>query len=180
MGIIGAAVGTIPFIGSMWPSERAKARGGPTVADTSKLEPGQQLTVVWRGKPIWILHRDSQILENLGSPNLVSRLLDPNSAVESQQPEYASNPFRSIQPQYFVTISLCTHLGCVPKVQAEGASGAMNDWKGGYYCQCHGSRFDFAGRVYKNVPAPSNLVIPPHRYLSETLIEIGSHTTQEL
>jgi len=179
MGLIGVAVGSIPLIGSFSPSERAKAKGGPTIADVSKLSPGQQMTVVWRGKPIWILHRDGPILENLGNQSLQSRLLDPNSAVKAQQPEYARNPFRSIQPQYFVAISLCTHLGCVPKLRFESDLSVVKNWKGGYYCPCHGSMFDFAGRVYKNVPAPSNLLVPPHRYLSNSVIQIGTHTSVE-
>ncbi len=178
MGLIGAAVGTIPFIGSMSPSERAKARGGPTVVDVSKLEPGRQLTVVWRGKPVWILHRDDRILENLDKPKLLSRLVDPDSVVKAQQPEYARNHLRSIHPQYFVAISLCTHLGCVPKVYAEGGLSSVKNWTGGYYCPCHGSKFDFAGRVFKNVPAPTNLIIPPHRYLTNSNIEIGVHATE--
>ena len=179
MGLIGVAVGTIPFVGSFLPSERAKAKGGPILVDVSNLDPGQQLTDVWRGKPIWILHRDNRVLENLSKPSLLSRLLDPDSVVKGQQPEYARNPFRSIHPEYFVTISLCTHLGCVPKVRREGDLSSPVNWKGGYYCPCHGSKFDFAGRVYKNVPAPSNLIVPPHRYLTDTVIEIGIHTTVE-
>ncbi|MEE9156913.1 MAG: ubiquinol-cytochrome c reductase iron-sulfur subunit [Gammaproteobacteria bacterium] len=174
LGGIGAAVTATPFILSMKPSARALAAGGPVNVDISKLEAGQILTVEWRGKPVWIVRRTPAMLAQLerNAPLLV----DPNSEVASQQPSYAKNVPRSIKPEALVVIGICTHLGCVPspKLAAGAISGIGSDWPGGYFCPCHGSKFDLAGRVFKNVPAPTNLVVPPHRYVNDALIEIGA------
>ena len=176
LGVAGLGVATLPFILSMAPSARAKAQGSPIEIDFSRLEPGQMLTVQWRGKPIWVLRRSKEMLSRLETNR--DFLVDPDSEVETQQPSYARNMGRSIKPEYLVAIGLCTHLGCVPSSKfASGVqSGLGDDWPGGYFCACHGSKFDLAGRVYKNVPAPTNLVIPPHRYLADNLVEIGVDT----
>jgi ubiquinol-cytochrome c reductase iron-sulfur subunit len=161
-----------PFIMSMMPSERAKAAGAPVEVDISKLEPGMLLLVGWRGKPVWVLKRTSEMLATLSKLN--DKLADPNSEKE-QQPEYAKNSTRSIKPEILVTTGICTHLGCSPVFRKEIAPADLGpDWLGGFFCPCHGSKFDLAGRVYKNVPAPTNLVVPPHTYLSENLLLIGA------
>jgi ubiquinol-cytochrome c reductase iron-sulfur subunit len=174
LGVVGTAFALTPFVLSMMPSARAKASGAPVEVDISKLESGQMLTVEWRGKPVWILRRTPEMLKSLAA---VEKLLaDPESAVTDQQPEYAQNEPRSIKPEILVLVGICTHLGCSPdkRLEAGVASGLGDDWKGGFFCPCHGSKFDLAGRVYKNVPAPTNLVVPPHAYLSETRIIIGA------
>lgn len=169
LGGIGAAFAATPFIASWMPSERAKALGAPIEADLSKLEPGAQLTVEWRGQPVWIIRRPADVLANL--PKLNDQLRDPLSA-EAQQPTYAQNIFRSIKEEFLILVGLCTHLGCVPTYRPDiGGIGAS--WPGGFFCPCHGSKFDLAGRVYKGVPAPLNLMVPPHRYLSDKVIVIG-------
>lgn len=175
LGAVGLGVSAVPFVLSMNPSARAKAQGGPIEIDLSKLEPGQMLTVQWRGKPIWVLRRSNEILSRLKTNGHF--LVDPDSEVETQQPAYAKNIGRSIKPEFFIAIGLCTHLGCVPskKIASGALSGLGEDWPGGYFCACHGSKFDLAGRVYKNVPAPTNLVIPPHRYLADRIVEVGVH-----
>ncbi len=167
-GVVGIAV---PFAGSLSPSEKAKAAGAPVEVDISKLEPGQQLTVEWRGKPVWVIKRTPEVLDLL--PSVEDRLVDPNSDA-AQQPEYAQNEFRSIKEEILVLVGICTHLGCSPKYQPEiGAVSFDDDWKGGFLCACHGSKFDLAGRVYSGVPAPTNLVVPPHQYLSDDVLLIG-------
>jgi ubiquinol-cytochrome c reductase iron-sulfur subunit len=171
VGAVGAGYVVYPFLASWAPSEKAKAAGAPVEADISKLEPGQLLRVKWRGKPVWIVRRTEQNLQDLTS--LESLLADPNSEMP-QQPEYAKNPHRSIKPEYLLAIGICTHLGCSPTFRPEVAPADLGaDWKGGFFCPCHGSRFDLAARVYSSVPAPTNLVIPPHQYLSDTRILIG-------
>jgi len=171
VGAVGAGYVVYPFLASWAPSEKAKAAGAPVEADISKLEPGQLLRVKWRGKPVWIVRRTEQNLKDLAS--LDSVLADPNSEMP-QQPEYAKNPHRSIKPEYLLAIGICTHLGCSPTFRPEVAPADLGaDWKGGFFCPCHGSRFDLAARVYSGVPAPTNLVIPPHQYLSDTRILIG-------
>ena len=171
VGGAGAVAVAIPFVSSMQPSARAQAAGAPVEADISKLEPGQRITVEWRGKPVWIVRRTDRILKDL--PTLDDRLRDPDSR-EEQQPPYATNPTRSIKPEYLVVVGICTHLGCSPTFRPEVAPEDLGpEWKGGFFCPCHGSRFDLAGRVYQGVPAPLNLVVPPHRYLSDTRILIG-------
>jgi ubiquinol-cytochrome c reductase iron-sulfur subunit len=175
LGIVGAGLSTVPFIASMRPSERARSLGGPVEVDISQLELGQMITVAWRGKPIWILRRTPESLARLTANT--GLLADPYSKVETQQPPYASNVHRSIKPEYLVAVGLCTHLGCVPLARfTSGAlSGLGDDWPGGYFCPCHASKFDLSGRVFKNVPAATNLVVPPHRYSRDTVIQIGIH-----
>lgn len=173
VGAAGAVAVAVPFIASMQPSARAQAAGAPVEADVSKLEPGSMMTVEWRGKPVWIIRRTEQNLKDLESLN--AELTDPNSEVP-QQPEYATNIARSREDhtEFAVLEGICTHLGCSPTFRPEMAPADLGpDWKGGFFCPCHGSRFDLAGRVYKGVPAPSNLRIPPYQYLSDTLILIG-------
>jgi len=171
VGAVGVGFVLVPFVSSMQPSARARAAGAPVRADISKLKPGQMIRVKWRGKPVWLVRRTDKMLEVL--PTLDSQLRDPES-LESEQPAYAQNEYRSIKPEVLVTVGICTHLGCSPTYRPDaGASDMGADWEGGFFCPCHGSKFDLAGRVYKSVPAPTNLVIPPHRYLSETELVIG-------
>jgi len=171
VGAVGVGFAAVPFIMSWNPSERAKALGAPVEADISKMEAGQLLRVKWRGKPVWVVRRTEQNLKDL--PTLDARLTDPNSDVP-QQPEYCKNATRSIKQEFLVAIGICTHLGCSPTYRPDIAPDDLGpEWKGGFFCACHGSRFDLAGRVYSGVPAPTNLVIPPHTYLSDSLILIG-------
>lgn len=178
-GIVGGAsvvAASIPFVASMNPSERARAGGAPVDVDFAGLDPGELLTAEWRGKPAWVLRRTATTLKALEDPAHRLRLADPDSRVKSQQPDYARNVFRSLKPEYLVLVPVCTHLGCVPTFRPETAPPDLGpEWPGGYFCPCHGSKFDLAGRVYRNVPAPTNLVVPPHRYLSEALVRIGEH-----
>ncbi|MDH3673359.1 MAG: ubiquinol-cytochrome c reductase iron-sulfur subunit [Gammaproteobacteria bacterium] len=171
LGTIGTGTAAIPFVRSMAPSARARARNVPIEVDVSKLDAGQQLTAAWRGKPIWVLHRPPQMLESLSRPQQRTQLRDPDSSVVTQQPIFAQNEYRSIRAEYFVAIGLCAHLGCVPIIRRVPES--ARDQFNGYFCPCHGSKFDFAGRVYKDVPAPTNLVVPPYRYLADTIVQIG-------
>ena len=169
--ITGAAV---PFVASMLPSERARSAGAPVDADFARLGPGQQVTFEWRGKPVWILRRTETMLRTLENAAHRAHLVDPDSKATAQQPAYARNAFRSIEPEYLVVVPLCTHLGCVPTFRPDVAPADLGSgWPGGYFCPCHGSKFDFAGRVYRNVPAPANLMVPPHRYVGATAITIG-------
>ncbi|MFN2339192.1 MAG: ubiquinol-cytochrome c reductase iron-sulfur subunit [Gammaproteobacteria bacterium] len=171
VGAVGAAFVAVPFVTSMLPSDKAKAAGAPVEADISKLEPGQMIRVQWRGKPVWVVSRTPAMVEAL--PGLDDRLRDPDSS-ESEQPDYTKNPLRSIKPETLVLVGICTHLGCSPSYRPEVAPADLGpDWKGGFFCPCHGSSFDLAGRVYRGVPAPTNLVVPPHRYVSNTVILIG-------
>jgi ubiquinol-cytochrome c reductase iron-sulfur subunit len=172
VGAVGVGFVLVPFISSMQPSAKARAAGAPIRADISKLETGQMIRVKWRGKPVWIVNRTDSMIETL--PSLNDQLRDPES-VEPQQPSYAQNELRSIKPEILVLIGICTHLGCSPTFRPDvGAADLGGDeWKGGFFCPCHGSRFDLAGRVYKGVPAPLNLEVPPHRYLSEDEILVG-------
>jgi ubiquinol-cytochrome c reductase iron-sulfur subunit len=172
IGGVGLVATSIPFVESMLPSEAAKAAGTPVEVDISKVEPGMLLTVEWRGKLVWIVHRTEAMLDLLGKHD--DRLADPQSR-QPQQPDYARNATRSIKPQYLVAIGICTHLGCIPLFRPEVAPPDLGpDWPGGFYCPCHCSKFDLAGRVLKNVPAPLNLVIPPHEYLSEARMLVGT------
>jgi ubiquinol-cytochrome c reductase iron-sulfur subunit len=161
-----------PLLVSWFPSARALAAGAPVDADISKMEPGQQITVEWRGKPVWILRRTPEMLQHLKDHDQV--LVDPESKA-SIQPPYVKGPERSIKPEVFVAVGVCTHLGCSPTLKKEiGAASDMGpDWPGGYYCPCHNSRFDLSARVFKGSPAPTNLTIPPHRYASDTALVIG-------
>ena len=171
VGGVGAAFAAVPFVVSMNPSERAKSLGAPVEVDISKLEEGQLVRVKWRGKPVWVVRRTPDMLDALASLN--DTVDDPDSGME-QQPEYAKNAYRSIKEEYLVLVGICTHLGCAPQFRPEVAPADLGaDWKGGFFCPCHGSRFDLAGRVYKNVPAPTNLQVPKHHYLSDTRILIG-------
>lgn len=161
----------VPLVMSMMPSARAKAAGAPVEVDISKIEPGMLLTVEWRGKPVWIVNRTQEMLDLLGKHD--ARLADPNSE-QLQQPDYCKNPTRSIKPEYLVAVGICTHLGCSPTYRRDvGAADLGGDWPGGFFCPCHGSSFDLAGRVFKGVPAPTNLVIPPHQYISDARLLIG-------
>ena len=172
VGGVGAITAAVPFLSSMLPSERAKAAGAPVEIDVGNLAPGQLITVEWRGKPVWILNRSKEMLDTL--PKLEDAVADPKSE-QLQQPEYCKNPTRSIKPNLLVAVGICTHLGCSPsfKFKTGAEEGMAADWPGGFLCPCHGSTFDFAGRVYKNKPAPTNLVVPPHTYLTDTRILIG-------
>lgn len=171
-GAVAAAATAVPFVASLTPSERARAAGAAVVADVSKLAAGEVMTVEWRGKPVWILRRTPEMLAGLEGHE--PRLADPASA-EQQQPGYAANRHRSIIPEYLVVIGICTHLGCSPseKFAPGAASGIGEDWPGGFLCPCHGSTFDLAGRVFLSQPAPTNLEIPPHKWLSATQVLIG-------
>ncbi len=162
----------VPFLGSWFPSARALAAGAPVEVDVSKIEAGQQITVEWRGKPVWVLRRTPEMLAQLAKNDAL--LADPGSA-SSKQPDYIKGPARSIKPEIFVAVGVCTHLGCSPTLKKEvGAASDMGaDWPGGYYCPCHNSRFDLAARVFKGSPAPTNLEIPPHKYLSDARIVVG-------
>ena len=168
-----AALGTaVPFVSTLTPSERAKAAGAPIEVDIASLTPGELRVVEWRGKPVWIMRRTPEMMAALKSPS--PDLVDPGSE-RKQQPDYATNPYRSIEPEVFVAVGICTHLGCSPTaVKANSGNPSVpSDWQGGFFCPCHGSTFDLAGRVFKNKPAPTNLEIPPHRYLSDTRLLIG-------
>ena len=171
-GGVAAATVAVPFVTSMLPSERAKAAGAPVEADISKIELGSMITVEWRGKPVWIVNRSQAMLDALASHD--DKLSDPKLEVTSQQPDYCFNPARAIKPNIMVLVGICTHLGCSPspKLQTGGDMGA--DWTGGFFCPCHGSKFDLAGRVFSGSPAPINLVVPPHKYISDSLVLIGA------
>ena len=166
-----AAAGTaVPLVASLAPSERAKAAGAPVEVDLNGLKPAELRTIEWRGQPVWILRRTPEMLSRLATVEPL--LSDPRSQVSSQQPPYAHNPARSVQPEVLVTVALCTHLGCIPTYYPEPDS-VQPGWPGGFYCPCHGSKFDLAGRVYRGSPAPTNLVVPPHRYLADSRILVG-------
>jgi ubiquinol-cytochrome c reductase iron-sulfur subunit len=171
-GGVAAVATAVPFVASLTPSERAKAAGAPVEADIGKLAPGEMMTVEWRGKPVWILRRTPEMIASLDkTEGLVS---DPASD-KKMQPEYAKNKHRSVNPEYLVAVGICTHLGCSPtdKFKVGLESGMGTDWPGGFLCPCHGSQFDLAGRVYKSMPAPDNLEIPPYKFLADTRILIG-------
>jgi ubiquinol-cytochrome c reductase iron-sulfur subunit len=171
---VGGAVAAVPFVSSFAPSERARAAGAPVQVDIGSIKPGEKLTVEWRGKPVWIVRRTAEQLESLKKTE--PQLADPKS--DRQQyptPAYAKNQHRSIKPEFFVGVGICSHLGCSPSDKfTPGAQPSLpDDWGGGFFCPCHGSTFDLAGRVYKNKPAPDNLQVPPHMYLSDTTLLIG-------
>ena len=168
VGVVGAAV---PFLGSWNPSAKAEAAGAPVTVNISKIEPGQQITVEWRGQPVWIIRRTDEMNENIEKLN--DRVKDPNSEVP-QQPEYIDGILRSLKPEFAVLVGLCTHLGCVPDYRPEVAPADLGDeWLGGLFCPCHGSRYDMAGRVYEAQPAPTNLVVPPYRFDDDSTLTIG-------
>ncbi len=172
LGLAGVGTLAASFVASMKPSARARAGGAPVEADISRLREGEMLVVEWRGKPVWIIRRSKLMIEDLDS--LQGVLADPDSMI-SAQPNYAQNQHRSIRPEFLVVLGVCTHLGCAPSKNFErgAASGLNADWLGGFFCPCHGSTFDLAGRVFKNVPAPTNLEIPPHSFVSDSRILIG-------
>ncbi len=175
VGAVGGVAAVVPFVSSFLPSEKAKAAGAAVEADISALAPGEKLTVEWRGKPVWIVRRTPEQLAAL--PKLNDQLADPKSERKpaEQAPEYARNEVRSRKPEYLVVVGICTHLGCSPsdKFKPGPQPSLPDDWQGGFFCPCHGSTFDLAGRVYKNKPAPDNLEVPPHMYLSDTKLLIG-------
>ena len=175
VGAVGGVAAVVPFVSSFAPSERAKAAGAPVEVDIGALQPGQKMTVEWRGKPVWIVRRTKEQLAEL--PKLDPQLVDPKSERKPDEltPPYARNEWRSIKPEYLVAVGICSHLGCSPSDKfAPGPQPSLpDDWQGGFLCPCHGSTFDMAGRVFKNKPAPDNLEVPPHMYLSATTLVIG-------
>lgn len=171
LGGIGLAATAIPFISYWLPSTDVEEAGGPITVNLTQLKPEQQLTVMWRSKPIWVIRRTQKMIDDL--PKLNGKLRDPNSD-EDQQPPYAKNIYRSIKPEFFIAIGICTHLGCIPTYRPDVGS-IMPGWLGGFYCPCHGSLYDLAGRVYKGVPAPLNLEIPPYGYIDDNNIIVGEH-----
>jgi ubiquinol-cytochrome c reductase iron-sulfur subunit len=175
VGGVGGAAALYPFVNSFEPSARAKAAGAAVEVDISGMKPDEMRTVEWRGKPVWVIRRTPEQVSELAK--LDGELADPNSLRDPAvyTPKYAQNGYRSIKPEYLVVVGICTHLGCSPspKIQAGPQPSLPNDWPGGFFCPCHGSTFDLAGRVYKNKPAPDNLEVPPHMYLSDTKILIG-------
>ncbi len=172
VGAVGAVGVAVPFVGSWNPSAKAKAAGAPVKANISKLEPGEMITVEWRGKPVFIVRRTQEVLDGLNKTDDLVR--DPASEVP-QQPAYAKNQARSIKAEYLVLLGLCTHLGCAPMYRPDVGAADLggSEWQGGFFCPCHGSKFDLAGRVYKGVPAPINLEVPPHAYETDSVIVIG-------
>ena len=172
VGGAGAIAVAIPFAVSVAPSAKAEAAGAPVLVDISQLEVGQLLTVEWRGKPVWIYRRSPEVLQAL--PTLADKLRDPGSTVASQQPEYCQNDTRSIREEVMVLVGICTHLGCSPTYRPELAPEDLGkDWKGGFFCPCHGSTFDLAGRVYQGVPAPTNLEVPPYHFQGDNTVIVG-------
>lgn len=175
MAAVGAALAAWPFIDQMNPSAAVLAAGAPMSIDLSKIEPGQQIVVMWRSKPIFIVHRTPAILAELKSPSLLGRLRDPQSE-EHQQPAYADNWSRSLKPDYLVLVGICTHLGCIPEFHPNPGEPSLGaNWPGGYFCPCHGSRYDLAGRVFQGVPAPLNLPVPPYHFANDTTLIIGEN-----
>lgn len=171
IGGIGAMFAVIPFVGSWLPSAKAKASGAPIKVNIANLASGERIVVAWGGKPVWIVRRDQQTLERLTSDHEMVKLRDPDSKV-NQQPVYARNIYRSIKPEYLVLVGICTHLGCSPNYVPEIGKLGPN-WPGGFYCPCHGSKFDLAGRVFTGVPAPINLQVPPYQFVGDDAIVIG-------
>ncbi|QBS13426.1 ubiquinol-cytochrome c reductase iron-sulfur subunit [Legionella geestiana] len=169
LGGAGALCALTPLAGSWFPSAKAEAAGAPVEVDVSQMEPGQQVTVAWRGKPVWIIRRTDEMLKHLADNEL--QLRDPQSLV-TQQPAYAQNRYRSIKPEYLVLIGICTHLGCSPKYEPD-VNELGPDWPGGFFCPCHGSTFDLAGRVFRGVPAPINLEVPPYHFKNDHTLVIG-------
>jgi ubiquinol-cytochrome c reductase iron-sulfur subunit len=179
VGAVGAGFAAVPFVMSLRPSERAKALGAPVNIDISKLEPGQMVIAVWRRQPVWVVRRTPEMLATL--EQVAGQLSDPESKV-NQQPEYIqkTGAARALKPEYMVLKGICTHLGCSPKFRPEkNVAEIAADWQGGFFCPCHGSKFDLSGRVYAGVPAPTNLQVPPHRYASDTMLVIGEDPTTE-
>jgi ubiquinol-cytochrome c reductase iron-sulfur subunit len=176
-GAIGASAVAVPFVGSMLPSERAKAAGAPVEVDISKIQPGSVMTAEWRGKPVWIISRTDEQTAELSKHN--DQLSDPMCDVTSQQPTYCKNAGRAIKANIGVVVGICTHLGCSPTAKLEKGGDMGESWSGGFFCPCHGSKFDLAGRVFKGSPAPTNLVVPPHQYLDDNTLLIGVDASME-
>ena len=177
VGALGVTSVAVPFVKSMTPSERAKAAGAPVEVDISKIEPGSMMTAEWRGKPVWIINRTDEMTAELSKHN--DQLSDPMCDVVSQQPNYCKNADRAIKPNLAVIVGICTHLGCSPTAKLQ-AGGDMGDkWVGGFFCPCHGSRFDLSGRVFKGSPAPINLVVPPYKYLTDNTLLLGVDTEEK-
>jgi ubiquinol-cytochrome c reductase iron-sulfur subunit len=174
VGAVGVAAVAVPFVTSMTPSERAKAAGAPVEVDISKIKPGEMMTAEWRGKPVWIIKRTEEMTADLAKHN--DQLTDPACDVVSQQPSYCKNAGRAIKSDVAVIVGICTHLGCSPSAKLQSGGDMGEGWTGGFFCPCHGSKFDLAGRVFKGSPAPTNLVIPPHKYLTENTLLIGVDT----
>ncbi len=168
-GAVGVGLASIPFLASLRPSARAQALGAPVEVSIGSLEPGEMIRVLWRGRLVFILRRTEEMLSRL--PQNLGELKDPNSEVTDQQPDYSANEYRSVKPEYLIVEGSCTHLGCAPLEDFEVRP--SENWTGGFYCPCHGSKFDLAGRVYKGVPAPTNLRVPPHRFVRDDLILLG-------
>ena len=174
VGAVGVGFAAVPFLSSFQPSAKAQAAGAPVDVNVGKLAPGQMTTVAWRGKPVYVVNRTDRMLETL--TEVTDKLRDPDSAVESQQPAFAANLYRARKEneRYLVIVGLCTHLGCAPTYRPEVAPEDLGEeWKGGFFCPCHGSKFDLSGRVYKGVPAPTNLEVPQYTYVSEQIIRVG-------
>ena len=176
-GAIGATALGVPFVSSMLPSEKAKAAGASVQVDVSKVALGEVLTTEWRGQPVWILNRSDEMIKSLKSNP--KKLADPNLNVSSQQPKYCQNKTRSIKPNILVIVGICTHLGCAPSPRLSPKGDMGENWEGGFFCPCHGSKFDLAGRVFKGSPAPTNLVVPPHKYLDENIIILGEDAKEK-
>jgi ubiquinol-cytochrome c reductase iron-sulfur subunit len=175
VGSVGAAAALVPLIAQMNPDAATLAAGGPVDFDLGKLEPGQQVVVRWRSRPIFVTRRTDAVLKKLQSAALTGRLADPHSG-ELQQPPYATNWHRSVKPEFGVLVGICTHLGCIPLFYPQpSASQPTSDWPGGYFCPCHGSKYDLAGRVFKGVPAPYNLPVPPYRFVTDSRIRVGEN-----
>jgi ubiquinol-cytochrome c reductase iron-sulfur subunit len=175
LSVVGVASALWPFIDSLEPSADTLAAGAPVDVDLSPIKPGQQITVAWRGRPIWILHRTDDELKMLQSPQDIDLLRDAN-AMAYQQPKYAQNWHRSIKPEWSVLVGICTHLGCIPNFEPLGGGSSMGrGWPGGYFCPCHGSKYDLAGRVFAGVPAPYNLPVPPYRFIADNKLRIGEN-----
>lgn len=173
-GIVGAAMTAVPFLASWKPSARAQALGAPADADISKLEPGAIMKVMWRGQAIYIVRRTPEMIAALKTPAVTNELRDPESG-ESEQPEYAKNDVRALKPEFLVLVGVCTHLGCAPMDRFQPQDAELGaTWPGGFYCPCHGSKFDLAGRVFKDVPAPLNLRVPPYRFVNDGVLQIGA------
>ncbi|UZE95577.1 ubiquinol-cytochrome c reductase iron-sulfur subunit [Alkalimarinus alittae] len=171
VGGVGAVGAAVPFVASWNPSAKAKAAGAPVTANISKIEPGQQMTVEWRGKPVWIVRRTQEMIDNIEKMN--DKVLDPDS-LEPQQPEYITGIYRASRPEFAVLVGICTHLGCSPQYRPEVEAADLGaDWLGGFFCPCHGSKFDLSGRVFKGVPAPLNLEVPPYKYIDDNNLIIG-------
>ena len=176
-GAVGGIAVAVPFVSSFQPSEKAKAAGAAVEADISALKPGEKMTVEWRGKPVWIINRTVEMTADLGKHD--AQLTDPSCEVTSQQPSYCKNADRSIKPDLAVIVGICTHLGCSPSAKLQPKGDMGDTWSGGFFCPCHGSKFDLAGRVFKGSPAPINLVVPPHKYLTDNTLLIGVDTEEK-